>query len=161
MKEILKIRCHIYILMKKVIILRKVLVTMKSVPGSSLFYNTSARHKRHKSNTRATWTTRVLHKRHECDTSVTRVKNFDFDDDTSHNIFSHPYITSRILNSLAGCVTELCASYFYWFFFFHFGFLWYSSFVINFPRFLKRLFRPMRISCLGISRAIIKFDYVN
>ena len=118
MKEILKIRCHIYILMKKVIILRKVLVTMKSFPGSSLFNNTSARHKRHKSNTRATWTTRVLHKRHECDTSVTRVKNFDFDDDTSHNIFSHPYISSRILNSLAGCVTELCASYFYWFFFF-------------------------------------------
>ena len=29
-KEILKIRCHIYILMKKVIILREIHVTMKS-----------------------------------------------------------------------------------------------------------------------------------
>ena len=26
------------------------------------------------------------------DTSTTRVKNFDFDDDTNKNIFSHPYI---------------------------------------------------------------------
>ena len=26
------------------------------------------------------------------DTSVTQVKNFDFDNDTSKNIFSHPYI---------------------------------------------------------------------
>ena len=32
--------------------------------------------------------TRVLHK----DTSATRVKNFDFDNDTSENIFSRPYI---------------------------------------------------------------------
>ena len=33
--------------------------------------------------------------RHKCytnDTSGTRVENFDFDNDTSKNIFSHPYI---------------------------------------------------------------------
>ena len=28
---------------------------------------------------------------------------------------------------------------------FHFDFVWYPSFVINFPRFFKRLFRPMKI----------------
>ena len=50
----------------------------------------------------------------------------------------------RMLEMLAGCLTELCASHFYWIFF-HFGFLWYSSFVINFPRFFKRYFRPMKI----------------
>ena len=33
-KEILKIRCHIYILMKKVIILRKIHVNMKSFAPS-------------------------------------------------------------------------------------------------------------------------------
>ena len=39
--------------------------------------------------------TRVRHEQHEFDTNVTnatRVKNFDFDNDTSENIFSHPYI---------------------------------------------------------------------
>ena len=38
----------------------------------------------------------MRHKRHECDTSATRttrVKSFDFDNDTSENIFSHPYIS--------------------------------------------------------------------
>ena len=35
---------------------------------------------------------RVRHERHKCDTSATRVKNFDFDDDTCRNIFSHLYI---------------------------------------------------------------------
>ena len=44
--------------------------------------------------------TQVLHERHECDTSATRVKIFDFDNDTSKNIFSHPniyYIASERL----------------------------------------------------------------
>ena len=39
--------------------------------------------------------THVTLVRHECytnDTSATRVKNFDFDNDTSENIFSHHYI---------------------------------------------------------------------
>ena len=46
---------------------------------------TRVRHKRQECNTGVT---RVLHK----DTSATRVKNFDFDNDTSKNIFSRPYI---------------------------------------------------------------------
>ena len=36
------------------------------------------------------------HERHECDTNDTtaiRVKKVDFDNDTSENIFSHPYIS--------------------------------------------------------------------
>ena len=40
--------------------------------------------------------TRVRHERHECSTKVTsatQVKNFDFDNETSENIFSHPYIS--------------------------------------------------------------------
>ena len=36
--------------------------------------------------------TRVRHERHECNTGATRVKKFDFDNDTGKNIFSHPYI---------------------------------------------------------------------
>ena len=54
------------------------------------------RHERH-------CATRVQHKRQECETSATRVlherqerdtsEKFDFDNDTSENIFSHPYIT--------------------------------------------------------------------
>ena len=48
------------------------------------------------SDTNATLATRVLHKGHECYTngkSLTRVKNFDFDNDiTDKNIFSHPHI---------------------------------------------------------------------
>ena len=53
---------------------------------------TQVRHERHKCNTSETRVTRV---RHECctnDASATRVKNFDFDNGTSKNIFSHPYI---------------------------------------------------------------------
>ena len=39
--------------------------------------------------------TRARYERHECDTndtSATQMKNFDFDNNTSKNIFSHPYI---------------------------------------------------------------------
>ena len=46
-----------------------------NVLWSSLFYNTSARHERQ-----------------ECDASATRVRNFDFDNDTNENIFPNPYI---------------------------------------------------------------------
>ena len=35
---------------------------------------------------------------------------------------------------------------------FHFSFLWYSRFVINFPHFFKRLFRPMKIPLPGHSQ---------
>ena len=48
----------------------------------------SATRVRHKRQECKTGLTRVLHK----DTSATRVKNFDFDNDTSKNIFSRPYI---------------------------------------------------------------------
>ena len=64
------------------------------------------RHKQHKFDTS---TTRVLHEPHECDTSATqttrsatRVKKFDFDNDTSKNIFSHPYIYYMASERLQG-----------------------------------------------------------
>ena len=71
----------------------------------SLIYNTSARHQRlecnisdmnatqvqHDRRECNTSATGVLHKRHECDTNPTQAKNFDFDNDTSKNIFPHPY----------------------------------------------------------------------
>ena len=54
------------------------------------------RHEGHKCDTCDTNATRVRHKGHECDRSTTRVrhewKNFDFDNYTSKNIFSHCYI---------------------------------------------------------------------
>ena len=40
----------------------------------------------------------VLLERHKCytnDTSATRVKNFDLDNDTGKNTFSYPYISPR------------------------------------------------------------------
>ena len=46
--------------------------------------------------------------RHEWDTSetnntsATRVKNFDFDNDTSENMFSHPYISDMANEKLQG-----------------------------------------------------------
>ena len=57
----------------------------------------------------------------------------------------------KMLESLAGCLTELCTSDFYWIFF-HFGFLWYSSFINDFPRFYKPYFRPMEILLLRYSQ---------
>ena len=36
--------------------------------------------------------TQVLHERHQCDMSAKPQKKIDFDNDTSENIFSHPYI---------------------------------------------------------------------
>ena len=56
---------------------------------SSIIYNTSARHEWDRSDTSATQV------RHECytnNTSATWMQNFDFDSDTSKNIFLHPYI---------------------------------------------------------------------
>ena len=55
---------------------------------SSLIYSTSARLGRHRCERNAT---RV---RHKWDTSATRLKSFDFDNDTSdENIFSHTYLS--------------------------------------------------------------------
>ena len=60
-------------------------------------------------------------------------------------------IAARILQRLAVCLTELSASDFYWMFF-SFRLSWYFSFIINFPRFFKRLFRPTKILLLRHSQ---------
>ena len=44
----------------------------------------------------------MLHERPEYDTSVARVKNFDFDNETNENIFSHPYISYLANERLQG-----------------------------------------------------------
>ena len=99
----------------------------RSLFWSSLIYNMSARQERHECDTSATQATRVWHERRdsdtnetiarhywdtsdtsaarvqECDTndtSVTGVKNFDFENGTKGNIFSHPdisYVTNETL----------------------------------------------------------------
>ena len=46
--------------------------------------------------------TLVLHEQHECNMSGTRVKTFDFDNDTSENIFSLLYISSMANERLKG-----------------------------------------------------------
>ena len=51
---------------------------------------TRVQHECYRNDTNAT---RVPHERHEYDTSATQVKNFDFDNNTSENIFWHPYIS--------------------------------------------------------------------
>ena len=53
-----------------------------------LFYDTSARHERHECQTN--------------DTNTTRVKNLDFDNATSENIFSHSYISYIANEKLQG-----------------------------------------------------------
>ena len=98
----------------------------KRICGSSLIYNTSVRHEWYKCNTSDTnatrvqhegheWdtnnlsATRVLHERHECNTSATRTtrvrherKKIDFDNDTSENIFSHPFVNYVVSERLQG-----------------------------------------------------------
>ena len=79
----------------QVVQIKQVDCKMSTKNGSSLIYNTSARHERHEcdtSDTSKTGATRVRHECHTNDTSATRVKNFDFDNDSSKNIFSHSYI---------------------------------------------------------------------
>ena len=44
---------------------------------------------------------------------------------------------------------------------FHFGFCSYSSFVIRFPRFFKRLFRPMKILLLRHSQNNYQICHIN
>ena len=51
----------------------KSLYSITCFKWSSLIYNTSARHERHKCNTSATLATRVRHERHACNTSATQV----------------------------------------------------------------------------------------
>ena len=47
-------------------------------------------------------TTRVQHECYTNDTSATRVKNFDFDSDTSKNIFLQPYVYYMASKRLQG-----------------------------------------------------------
>ena len=61
---------------------------------------TRATRARQECDTNDTSATRMRYQRHECDhecytnnTSATRVKKISFDNDTSENIFSHPYIS--------------------------------------------------------------------
>ena len=65
---------------------------------SSLFYNMSARHKqheRHECDTSNKSATRVRRRCYTNGTIATRVKNFDSDNSTSENIFSHVYISYK------------------------------------------------------------------
>ena len=57
---------------------------------------------RHEYQTRAARATRVRHTWDTSDTSSTRMKNFDFDNDTSEDIFSHPYISYKANERLQG-----------------------------------------------------------
>ena len=73
------------------------------MPGTS---DTSVTRMRLEWDTSVTW---MLHERHECDTSATprtrvwhKWKNFDFDSDTSKNIFLHPYIYYMASERLQG-----------------------------------------------------------
>ena len=101
----------------------------RSLFWSSLIYNMSARQERHECDTSATQATRVWHERRdsdtsetiarhywdtsdtsaarvqECDTndtSVTGVKNFDFENGTKGNIFSHRHISYVTNETLQG-----------------------------------------------------------
>ena len=49
-----------------------------------------------------TLATRVWHKCYTSDTSATRVKHFDFDNDVGQNLFSHPYIYYMASERLQG-----------------------------------------------------------
>ena len=60
------------------------------------------RHECNTSNTSATKTTRVRHECYTYDRSATLVKNFNFDNDTSKNIFLHPYIYYMLSEKLQG-----------------------------------------------------------
>ena len=54
---------------------------------------TQVRYELHKCSMSATWTTQAGHECYTNDTSVTRVENFDSDNNTIENIFSHPCIS--------------------------------------------------------------------
>ena len=53
-------------------------------------------------NTTDTSVTRVRHKRYTNGTNATQEKNFEFDNETSKNIFSHPYISYMANERLQG-----------------------------------------------------------
>ena len=63
---------------------------------------TQATRVRHKCDTNATRTTIGRHKCYTNDKTATQVKNFDFDNGTCKNIFSHPYINYMASERLQG-----------------------------------------------------------
>ena len=73
---------------------------MPNTSDTSMIRAARVRHACNTSEIRTTWVWHECHKKdtseHECytnDMSVTRVKSFDFDSDTSENIFSHLYVS--------------------------------------------------------------------
>ena len=75
------------------------------MPNTSDTSATRATEMQHQCDASDTSATRARHERHKCDTSATRttrVGNFDFDNDTSKNIFSHPYIYYTASERLQG-----------------------------------------------------------
>ena len=76
-----------------------ILFRSNAIWWSSLICNASARQERDKCDKSDTSATRVRHERHECDTSE---KNFDFENYTSKNIFSHSYIYYMASERLKG-----------------------------------------------------------
>ena len=84
-----------------------------------------------------------------------RFSNFSF---ATFPQFLWCFVEPRILESLAGCLTVLCPIDFYWIFLFHFGSLWCSRIVMNFPRFFMRYSSRWKPSCFDIPRTTIKFD---
>ena len=65
---------------------------MRIQPNLKHEHQTRATRVRHECDMSATQTIPVRHECYMSDTNATRVKNFDFDNETSENIFSHPYI---------------------------------------------------------------------
>ena len=76
--------------------------TLATQCNTSATLTTRVRHERHECDTSAKRTTRVRHACYKNHTSATRVKNFDFDNDTGKNLFSHPYIYYMASERLQG-----------------------------------------------------------
>ena len=72
------------------------------MPDTSYTSEIRVRHKWLECDTIATQTTRVRYDCYTNDKSSTRVINFDFDNGTSKNIFSHPYIYYMASERLQG-----------------------------------------------------------
>ena len=72
------------------------------MPDTSDARATRATRMQYECNSSDTSATRVQHECDTNDTSATRVKNFDFDDHTSKNIFSHHYIYYMASERLQG-----------------------------------------------------------
>ena len=76
----------------------------------------------------------------------------------TQKIFS---VSSRMLDSLAGCLTELRASDFYWMLFSFRLFFDILASLSIFRMFSRGISGRWKFSCSDIPRTIIKFDYIN